>query len=192
MLTGHGFSNPSVAFIKDGLENPCPVALPSHRGEFLIAVVEEFFERFFFETLDFLDNRGLDGLRRGNGIGVRAAFGFGDDAVNDAEAFQILGGDFQRFRGGGGKFAVAPQNGGATLRRNDGVNGVGKHEDHIAHGNPERAATAAFAGDDNDHRHAEYGHFLEGFRDGLGLSARLGLESGIRAGVSTSVTTGRL
>ena len=73
---------------------------------------------------------------------------------------------------------VAPEDGGASFRRNDGVDGAFEDEDAVGDGKAERAAGAAFAGDDGDDGDAEAGHFAHIAGDGLGLAALFSTEPG--------------
>jgi hypothetical protein len=76
---------------------------------------------------------------------------------------------------------IAIDDGSAAFRRDDAVYGILQHEDGIAHAKGESAAGAAFADTDHHHGHREARHFAEIARDGLGLSALLGVDSGIGA-----------
>ena len=53
-----------------------------------------------------------------------------------------------------------------------------KHQDAVAHGDAERAAGTAFAGDDDDDGRLEDGHVGEVLGNGLGLAASLGVKAG--------------
>ena len=83
------------------------------------------------EQLEALEHRGV------------LCLGLTDDTLDHAEAEQILRGHFQRFRRLRRLCAVLPENGGAALGRNNGINGVFEHP-HLV-GNRERQRAAASA-----------------------------------------------
>ena len=113
---------------------------------------------------------------------MRAAFGLGDDFIDDAEIAEVLGRDAQRLRGELGLAGIAPQDRGAALRRNHRIDRILEHVHLIAHGDGQRAAGAAFAGDGDDDGHGQARHGAQIDGDGFGLAALLGVEAGIGAG----------
>ncbi len=66
---------------------------------------------------------------------------------------------------------VAPEDGGAAFRRNDGVPGILQHRHLIADANAKCAAARPFANDDADDRNRQVNHLKQIARDGLTLSA---------------------
>ena len=80
------------------------------------------------------------------------------------------------------KVASRQSDGGAALGRNDGVDRVFEDEDAVGDGKAERAAGAAFAGDDGDGGDAEAGHFAHVAGDGLCLAALFGADARIGGG----------
>src|SRR5438105_10819346 len=101
--------------------------------------------------------------------------------INDAESHEVgrgqskvLGGQ-RRLRG------VLPENRGAAFGRDDRVGRVLQHQHTVGHADCERAARTALAYDDADDWHPELRHLEEVARDGLGLPALFGVNSGIRA-----------
>src|SRR5579871_1203064 len=112
-------------------------------------------------------------------VAMRAANRLRNDAIDELQIEQILRGQLEGgssiLRVGGG----APEDGGAALRRNYGIDGVLEHVNAVSGCDRDGAAGAAFADDDGDERHFDAKAGLDGFSDGLGLAAFLRLEAGI-------------
>ncbi len=87
-----------------------------------------------------------------------------------------------RERRGRGLVRRPPQDARAALGRDDGVDGVLQRQDDVAHGDRERTAGAALAGDDRHDRRPEPGHEADRPGDRLGDAPLLGLGAGMRAG----------
>src|SRR5579863_6308068 len=112
----------------------------AHAAEFLVALGEEFRDRKGGSLRQSAGEDGVEKASGGNVVHMSAAFGFGNDGIDQLEAQQILRGDFQRFGSGLGLGGVAPHDGGAALGRNDRVNRIFEHENAIANRDGERAA----------------------------------------------------
>src|SRR5437899_4983273 len=111
-------------------------------------------------------------------IFLGAAGGLRDDAVDQLELEEVLGGESE---GGGGLLAFAGvpvDDGGAAFRGDDAVNGVLQHQNGVADAEGQGAAAAAFAYTDDDHGDGEAGHLPEIAGDGFGLAALLGVDAG--------------
>ena len=100
-----------------------------------------------------------------------------DDLVDDVEAEQIWRGQLE----GLGRFCllarVAPDQCGATLRRNDAVDRELLHQHPVADGDAERAAAATLAAHDDDDRRLEQHHVAQVDGNRLGDAAFLGLDA---------------
>ncbi|CUJ22821.1 Uncharacterised protein [Achromobacter sp. 2789STDY5608633] len=114
-------------------------------------------------------------------VAVRAAHGFVDDAVDQAQVLQARGDDGQRLGGLGRLVGAAPQDRGAAFGRDHRVGGVLQHQHRVAHGDRQRAARTAFTDDGDDHGHLQLGHGVQVVADGFGLAALLGADAGIGA-----------
>ena len=116
------------------------------------------------------------------GIGVRAARRLGDDLVDHAEREEVLRGDLERFRCPLALARVLPENRGAALGRDDGIDGVLEHQHAIGEPDRERAARAAFADDRRDDGCLQRRHLDQAACDRFRLTAFLGPQSRIGAG----------
>jgi hypothetical protein len=115
-------------------------------------------------------------------IGVRTACGLGDERVNDPELEQVRSGQPHRLRGALRFRGTAPQDGGATFRRDHRVDRVLQREHYVADAERERAARATLAKDDDHDRRLQPRHQEDRLRDRLGLPALLALGTRVRAG----------
>src|ERR1700704_891608 len=113
-------------------------------------------------------------------VQVRSSFRFRNDFIDDAELAQIARRDLERFRGHFRFRRISPQNRRATLRGNYGIHRILEHVHAVPHGNRQRAARAAFARNRHNDGDGQPGHFAKIARDGLGLSALLGVDSRMR------------
>ena len=116
------------------------------------------------------------------GVGVRAAGRFWDDMVRDPHLLQILGGHLESLSGLLGLAAVPPGDGGAAFGRDHAVDGILKHQNAVAHGNCQGPPAAAFSSHGHDNGNGDPRHLPQIARNGLGLPAFLGVDSGIRPG----------
>ncbi len=107
-----------------------------------------------------------------------ALAGFRDDLVDDAELMLLPGRDLHRDRGGVALVRRSPQDRGAALGADDRVDRVLQGQDHIADGEPEGAARAAFTGDDHDDGGSQVRHQADGPSDRLGDAPLLGRGAG--------------
>src|SRR5579863_10070838 len=151
-------------------------------AEFLIAVLNE---RGGGKGLDFVEGFEKGGAKRGGGgvvIVLGAAYGFGDNAVDEAEFEEIRGGEAEGGGGAGRLAGVAVDDGGAAFGGDNAVISVLQHIDAIGDAEAERAAAAAFADHSGQDRNAEARHLAQVDGDGFGLAALLGVDAGIRAG----------
>src|SRR5215468_661962 len=115
-------------------------------------------------------------------VAMRPAQRLRHHAVDDAELEKIGRGhphQLGRLLGLGG---LAPQDGRASLGRDDGVDRVLEHEQAVAYADGEGASAAALAGDHAHDRRTEACHLAQIARNGLPLPALLGAETGIGAG----------
>ena len=78
-------------------------------------------------------------------------------------------------------FLVFPQDSGAALGRDDGVDGIFLHQDAVSHGDAQRAAAAALSDNTHDHGDFEAGHFAKIVGNGFRLAALFGSNPGIGA-----------
>ena len=108
--------------------------------------------------------------------------GLGDDAVDDAEGEQVLGGQAQSLGGLLHLLGVLPEDRGAALGRDHRVDRMLEHGDAVGGGEGDGAAGAALADDDGDERHADLQALLGRAGDRLGLAALLGALAGVGAG----------
>ena len=125
-----------------------------------------------------LADRGADA---GDGLGLvalGAAARLGDDAVDDAEGEQVLGGEAQGLGRLLHLLGVLPQDRGAALGRDHRVDRVLEHGDAVGGGEGDGAARAALADDHRDHGHADLQALLGRAGDRLGLAALLGALAG--------------
>ena len=113
---------------------------------------------------------------------MRAAQGFGHDAVDHAQFFQVLRGQAH----GLGRFAhllgILPQDRGAALGRNHRIDRMFQHCDAVGRGKGHRPARAAFADDHGYQRHADLQAGLGRAGDRLGLAAFFRALAGIGPG----------
>ena len=78
----------------------------------------------------------------------------------------------------GGLVGALPENGGAALGRDDGVDAVLQHHEDVGHAERQCTARAPFADDDADDGHFKGRHFQQVAADGLGLATLLGPHAG--------------
>ena len=76
---------------------------------------------------------------------------------------------------------ILPENAGAALRRNHGIDGILKHIYPIRRRQRQRAAASSLSDDNGDHRCAQTHHFQNILRNGLALSPFLRLRAAIGA-----------
>jgi len=114
---------------------------------------------------------------------VGATHGLRHDLIDHAELVQVLG---RQLQGLGRRLATllgaAPEDRGAALGRDHGIDGVLQHQHAVGGRQRDGAARAAFADDGGDQRDPELQAGLDAARDRLGLAARLGVDAGIGAG----------
>ena len=111
---------------------------------------------------------------------MRTAQGLRDDAIDKAELREPVGRERKRFRSARSLPRVLPENGGAAFGRNHRIGRILKHHHDVGHGNRERAARSAFTDHAGDDGNPKPRHFKEIAADGLGLTALLGIDAGIR------------
>src|SRR6478672_10332826 len=92
----------------------------------------------------------LQSANRGLGIAMRTAQRLVDDPVDNAECLLVLRRDLHRFGSFWGLIGGAPQDRGAALRRDHGIDGMLEHQDAIGAGYRHGSAGAALADDDGD------------------------------------------
>src|ERR1700736_424935 len=95
-----------------------------HVAELLVTSVNQFFDSQFFQFRKVLLQSGIEERRRGFVVEMSSAFGLGNNAVNAAQLGQVVGGDTQGLSGQLLLGGIAPHDGGATLGRNHGIDGV--------------------------------------------------------------------
>src|SRR5450432_1123847 len=154
----------------------------SHFAEFVVAGGQQLFVGLLHQHEQLPLENFVEEAAGGLGIGVRAAFGFRDDFVDDAEFLEVFGGDLQSDRRGFSLSGIAPHDGGAAFRRNHRIKTVFENVDAIADGYGQSAARAAFSCDGDNDRHRQARHLAQIAGDGLGLAALLGVDAGIGAG----------
>src|SRR5437868_3604019 len=114
-------------------------------------------------------------------VAVRSTFGFRNDVVDAAEFAEVGGSDAHGF---GGEFffgGVAPHDGGAAFRRNDGINRVLHHQYAVGDGDRQSSAAAADANDGRNDGNFQPRHLAEIVGDGFGLSAFFGMDARVSA-----------
>ena len=121
---------------------------PAHCRKLGVAPFEKFLDGQSLELLDRRYNRLFE---------IRHEILLRDDFVDRAEFFKLRGGDFERRSRFGGLRPVAPDDTCATLRRNDGIDGILEHENLVADRYRQSAAAAAFTGHNHDDRRFERG-----------------------------------
>ena len=144
----------------------------------LEASLDQLVERDAAQRVELLDHDLLDAPGRLGRVGVSALAGLGDDRVDDAQLVLLAGRDLH---GHGRLLALlgrSPQDGGAAFGADDRVDRVLERQHDVADGQPERAARAALAGDDDDDRGAQAGHQADRLGDRLGDAALLGRGAG--------------
>ena len=169
---------------------PCSRGLARSGDQRLLPMSRNFLRRALRSSAGFLPSssprsspmRGADAGDRLGLVALGAAARLGDDAVDDAEGEQILGGQAQRLGRLLHLLGVLPQDRGAALGRDHRVDRMLEHGDAVGGGEGDRAARAALADDDRDDRHADLQALLGRARDRLGLAALLGALAGIGAG----------
>ena len=112
---------------------------------------------------------------------MRAARRLGYDLVDHAEPEEVLGGDLERFRGALPLARVLPENRGAALGGDDGVDGVLEHQHPIGEADRKRAARATFADNRGDDGRLQRGHFDQAAGDRFRLASFFRAESRIGA-----------
>lgn len=90
----------------------------AHLAEFEIALIQQFVVRKVEQLKELIGEGFSHPVADGSGIAVRAAQRLRDNFVDDAEAHQVLGGDFQGCRRIGNLGWVVPENRGASFRGN--------------------------------------------------------------------------
>ena len=93
-----------------------------------------------------------------------------------------LAGELERLGELGGVFVALPEDAAAALGADDRVPGEFHHRDAVGHADAQRAAGAAFAGDDADDRRLQAAHLHQVAGDRLGLPALFGADAGVGAG----------
>src|SRR5438105_235821 len=122
----------------------------THGKVLFFAAFEEFVDLQLAELAEMALQRVAERCGGSFRIGVRAARRLGDDLVDHAEREAVLGGDLERFRCPLALARVLPENRGAALGRDDGIDGVLEHQHAIGEPDRERAARAAFTDDRGD------------------------------------------
>src|SRR5712691_10462354 len=110
-----------------------------------------------------------------------ATFRFPHNFVNDAQLFQVFGRDLH---GGGSGFRlcrIAPDDGSAPLRRNDGIQAVLHNIDAVTDRNRQGSSGAAFPRYRDDDRYRYSRHFSQVPRNRFTLAAFLRINPRIRA-----------
>nr|GEU28296.1 hypothetical protein [Tanacetum cinerariifolium] len=156
------------------------------RGFLELAVTHQLFVAGFDQVLGFhaleLAQRVGQGALEHGGHGFRIAVGaaqrFVDDLVDQADGFEAVRRQAQRFGSVGRAFRGFPQDRRATFGRDHRIGRVLQHQHRVAHGNGERAAGAAFADDGGNQRHFQFGHHVQVVADGFGLAALFGVDAG--------------
>ena len=113
---------------------------------------------------------------------MRAAERLGHDGIHQVQAAQILGGQSQRLGRRRRLGRVAPEDGGAALRADHGIDGVFQHHHAVCGGQRDGPARTALPDDGRDKGHRRVEPGLDRARDGFRLAARLGLDAGKGAG----------
>src|SRR5579859_750307 len=148
----------------------------------LLAALQQLVDLDLAELADVAGERLAQRGGRGVGVGVRAARRLGDDLVDHPQVHLVLGGELE---GVGGALALArvlPEDGGAALRRDHGIDRILEHEHAVGEADGQRAARASLADHGGDRGRAQGGHLNQVGRDGRGLAALLGAEPRMRAG----------
>src|SRR5262245_29954610 len=133
------------------------------------------------ELVEGLPERAAEVLGRHLPVSMRPTERLGHHAVDDAKLEQIARGHPHELRRLLGLGRFPPQDGRASLGRDDGIDGVLEHEDAVAHADSEGAAAAPLARDHAHDGRAEARHLPQVARDGLPLPALFGAEAGIGA-----------
>src|SRR5438105_136362 len=112
---------------------------------------------------------------------MRTSVRFGNDFVHNAQLAQIFRRNLHR-RGRGFRFRrVAPNDGCATLRRNDGIEAILEDVHFVADGNGQGSARAPFPRHRNEDGHGQPRHFPQVPCDGFALTAFFRIDAGIGA-----------
>ncbi len=143
----------------------------------LVAGFQELFAGKGAKVVEVFEQRVAEGICRLFRIVVGSAEWFGNDFVDDAEFFEVIGVDFERLGGLGRGGAVFPKDSGAAFGRDDGVITVFENEHAVGDADAEGSAGTAFADDDCDRGNAEHGHFAEVDGDGFGDVAFFGFNA---------------
>ena len=110
---------------------------------------------------------------------VRAADRFRDDAVDQTQCEQVRRGDLQCRRRLHFSIRVAPEDCGASLGRDDAIDGELLHQYPVANRDPQRPTAAPFAADDHDDGDADQHHLPQVYGDRFGDAALFGFHAGI-------------
>src|SRR6266542_5610809 len=105
----------------------------------------------------------------GGGLGpvaVGASYGLGDNGVDRAQAQEVGRRHPHQLRRLGRLRGIAPEDGGAPLGGDHGIDGVLEHQLAVTEADAEGPAAAAFAGHGADDGRGETRHLLEVPRDG--------------------------
>src|SRR5579884_44170 len=155
-------------------KGPLRSGVDAHAAELRPAAAPELLARRVLDLLERLDEPGAQQPGRLVVVVLRAARRLGDDGVDDTELEAMervrleRRGRLLRLRG------VAPEDRGAALRSDHGVDGVLLHQDAIRNGDRHRAAGAALADDARDRRHRQPRHRRLRARDRAALAVLLG------------------
>src|ERR1700730_18265844 len=148
-----------------------------HVPELFVARFEQISDRLVRQHHQLPVQHDVEQTRRPFIIGVRPGFRLGHDLVNNAQLFQVRGGNLQRNRRRFRLRGVTPHDGRAAFRRNYGVNAVFQNVHAVAHGYGQCAARSALAGHGHNNGHRQARHFAQVERDRFGLSAFLSVQA---------------
>src|SRR5918996_2792569 len=129
-------------------------------------------------------NRALEERGAAVPVRVRPSFGLRHDQVDHAEleAVRRVGLEGRRGLACIDGFAGTPEDRGAALRRDHGVDRVLLHEDPVGDGDRDRAAGAPLTDDACDRRHGQPRHRRLGARNRASLAVLLGRDTGVCPG----------
>ncbi len=110
-------------------------------------------------------------------IRMRATGRFAENLVDAAELGNFRSGDAHGFRGKLLLVGIAPHDGRARLRRNHEVERIFENQHAVAHGQRQRSARSAFAGDHRNCRDAQPAHLQNVAGNCLRLAALFGAQT---------------
>ena len=148
-------------------------------AEFLIALFEQPVDRYLIDLSQVELQTFINHAHGAGWIGVSAAVGLGEHIVDAAQVLDVVGRVLECGRRLLFFTGVLPHDRRASLRRNDGVDGVLQHQNAVRDSESQRPTGSAFACDRRNGWDSEPRHFQEIAGDRLPLASLFGADAGI-------------